>query len=77
MQPPARFRPPVTTAYRSRPTRNIRMAGHETLRDLIVTGAWWDYVDELAHRAGDLLAGWPTEVRPALLTWTRSEGLVL
>ena len=26
-----------------------------TLRELIVTGAWWDYVDELAHRAGDLL----------------------
>ena len=21
-----------------------------TLRELIVTGAWWDYVDELAHR---------------------------
>ena len=44
-----------------------------TLRELIVTGAWWDYVDELAHRAGDLLAGWPAEVRPTLLTWTRSD----
>ncbi len=43
------------------------------LRELIVTGAWWDYVDELANRAGDLLLGWPAEVRPALLTWTRSE----
>ena len=45
----------------------------QTLRELIVTGAWWDYVDELAHRAGDLLAGWPAEVRPALLTWARSD----
>jgi 3-methyladenine DNA glycosylase AlkD len=45
----------------------------ETLRELIVTGAWWDYVDELVHRAGDLLSGWPAEVGPELLTWTRSE----
>ncbi len=44
-----------------------------TLRELIVTGAWWDYVDELAHRAGDLLLSWPAEVRPALLTWTSSD----
>ena len=43
------------------------------LRELIVTGAWWDYVDELAHRVGDLLLGWPAEARPALLTWTRSD----
>jgi 3-methyladenine DNA glycosylase AlkD len=44
-----------------------------TLRELILTGAWWDYVDELAHRVGELLLGWPAEVRPALLTWTRSD----
>jgi 3-methyladenine DNA glycosylase AlkD len=45
----------------------------QTLRELIVAGAWWDYVDELAHRVGDLLLSWPAEVRPALLTWTRSD----
>jgi 3-methyladenine DNA glycosylase AlkD len=45
----------------------------QTLRELIVTGAWWDYVDELAHRVGDLLLGWPAEIRPAVLAWTRSE----
>ena len=45
----------------------------ETLRELIRTGAWWDYVDELAHRVGDLLLGWPAEVRPALLTWAQSD----
>jgi 3-methyladenine DNA glycosylase AlkD len=39
----------------------------QALRELIVTGAWWDYVDELAHRVGDLLLSWPAEVRPALL----------
>ena len=36
----------------------------QMLRELIVTGAWWDYVDELAHRVGDLLLG-QAEVRPA------------
>jgi 3-methyladenine DNA glycosylase AlkD len=45
----------------------------QTLRELIVSGAWWDYVDELAHRAGDLLLGWPAGVRPERLTWTRSD----
>jgi 3-methyladenine DNA glycosylase AlkD len=45
----------------------------QTLRELIVTGAWWDYVDELAHRVGDLLLRWPAEVRPALVTWTCSD----
>ena len=30
-------------------------------------------MDELAHRVGDLLLSWPAEVRPALLTWTRSD----
>jgi 3-methyladenine DNA glycosylase AlkD len=45
----------------------------ETLRELILTGAWWDYVDELAHRVGDLLLGWPAEIRPALLTWAQND----
>jgi 3-methyladenine DNA glycosylase AlkD len=44
-----------------------------TVAELIVAGAWWDYVDELAHRAGDLLAGWPAEVRPVLLTWAAGD----
>ena len=44
-----------------------------TLRELIVDGAWRDYVDELAHRVGELLLGWPAEVRPELLRWTASD----
>jgi 3-methyladenine DNA glycosylase AlkD len=43
------------------------------LRELIVSGAWWDYVDELAHRVGDLLLSWPAEIRPVLLAWIRSD----
>jgi 3-methyladenine DNA glycosylase AlkD len=54
--------------------RRLREPGLlETLRELIVTGAWWDYVDELAHRVGDLLLGWPGDIRPALLTWAQSD----
>jgi 3-methyladenine DNA glycosylase AlkD len=48
-----------------------------TLRELIVTGAWWDYVDELAHRVGDLLLGWPAQVRPALVDWAHGQDLWL
>ena len=42
----------------------------ELLHDLVVAGAWWDYVDELAHRVGDLLLRWPEQVRPTVLDWT-------
>ncbi len=49
----------------------------ETLRELIVAGAWWDYVDELAHRVGELLLGWPDDVRPALVAWARGGDLWL
>jgi 3-methyladenine DNA glycosylase AlkD len=43
------------------------------LREMIVDGAWWDYVDELARRVGDLLLAWPDEIRPTLLTWAGGE----
>ena len=40
-------------------------------RDLIVAGAWWDHVDELAHRVGELLCQFPEPVRPTLVAWQR------
>ncbi len=44
--------------------------------ELIVTGAWWDYVDELAeHRIGPLLAAYPRPMRKTLLNWSRSADL--
>jgi 3-methyladenine DNA glycosylase AlkD len=43
------------------------------IQEMVVTGAWWDYVDELAHRAGELLLGWPAVVRPVIVAWTRSD----
>lgn len=44
--------------------------------EMIVTGAWWDYVDELAeHRIGPLLAAYPRLMRKTMLSWSRSADL--
>jgi 3-methyladenine DNA glycosylase AlkD len=44
--------------------------------EMIVTGAWWDYVDVLAkHRLGPLLTAHPAEVRRAMLAWSRDGDL--
>lgn len=42
-------------------------------RELITTGAWWDHVDEVAHRIGSLLLDFPSDVRPTVLTWSRAD----
>lgn len=43
---------------------------------LIVEGAWWDYVDELAiHRVGPLLAAFPEPMRRTLLAWSEGEDM--
>lgn len=51
----------------------------ETLRlyeHLVVTGAWWDLVDEIAiRRVGPILLEHPDEVRPILLRWARDENI--
>lgn len=56
--------------------------GHQTLytvpmyEEMIVTGAWWDLVDELAtHRVGELLAAYPATMRPLMLTWAHDQNL--
>lgn len=39
--------------------------------DLIVTGAWWDYVDDLAgHRVGELFAKHRKEMKKEMLVWS-------
>jgi 3-methyladenine DNA glycosylase AlkD len=45
------------------------------LEELIVTGAWWDYVDELAHVVGDLLSSHPKEMRPMMRAWSKDPNL--
>ena len=44
--------------------------------ELIVTGAWWDLVDDVAtHRLGPLLLSNPGEMRETMLAWSRSDSL--
>jgi len=39
--------------------------------ELVVTGAWWDFVDELAaRRVGPLLRAHPEEVTPVVRAWS-------
>jgi 3-methyladenine DNA glycosylase AlkD len=66
----------------------IELAGHRSARafqdmealplyeELIVSGAWWDYVDAVAtHRLGDLLRRHPRPMKKAMLRWARDENL--
>lgn len=47
-------------------------------RDLIVDGAWWDYVDDLAiHRVGPILRGDPEVVAPTIRGWSTGPDLWL
>jgi 3-methyladenine DNA glycosylase AlkD len=44
--------------------------------EMIVTGMWWDYVDDLAtHRIGSLLALYPEPMRATMLSWSRDANL--
>ncbi len=44
--------------------------------EMIVSGAWWDYVDEIAaNRIGPLLAAYPKPMTKIMRTWSTSENL--
>lgn len=44
--------------------------------ELIVSGAWWDYVDDIAsHRVGSILKGYPVPMRRKMLSWSTSKHL--
>ncbi len=44
--------------------------------ELIVTGAWWDYVDDIAsHRVGPILRDHPATMRRKMLSWSKSPDL--
>jgi 3-methyladenine DNA glycosylase AlkD len=47
-------------------------------RHLVVTGAWWDFVDDLAsHHVGDVLARHRAEVTPVIRDWAVGEDMWL
>lgn len=41
--------------------------------EMIVTGAWWDHVDEAAHLVGELLRSHPKELRPVMRAWSTDD----
>jgi 3-methyladenine DNA glycosylase AlkD len=44
--------------------------------EIIVTGAWWDYVDDVAsHRVGPILRDYPASMRKKMLAWSKSENI--
>ena len=68
--------------YREERHAAIQLAGHSkyrrwltpnavpVLEEMVVTGAWWDFVDTLAtHHFGTLLANHPKTMKPLLKRW--------
>lgn len=79
---PAEFREEryaATALVRHRAAEPWRDGGSLTLaRHLIVTGSWWDHVDELAvHLVGESLRADPVRVRPVLVGWATDDELWL
>jgi 3-methyladenine DNA glycosylase AlkD len=48
-------------------------AAMKMYEELIVSGAWWDYVDDIAsHRVGPILRDHPASMRRKMLSWSKS-----
>lgn len=75
-------------AYREERYAAIHLTGHrfygehqhpgtlELYRHLVVTGAWWDFVDTVAgNRVGPILRAFPREVGPTIRTWATDDDL--
>jgi len=44
--------------------------------EMIVTGAWWDYVDDIAsHRVGPILRDYTAAMRRRMLSWSAASNL--
>lgn len=73
-----------SAVYREQRYAALALTGHRRYRafqasdalpmyeEMVVTGAWWDYVDELAiRRIGPLLAADPGPITAVMLRWSR------
>jgi len=45
------------------------------LEEMIVSGAWWDYVDAVAQVVGELLRAHPKKIRPVMRAWSTDANL--
>jgi 3-methyladenine DNA glycosylase AlkD len=74
--------------YREERYAALELTGHRLYREwqtlatipmyeeMIVTGAWWDYVDLIAsRRLGPLLRAYPAPMRKKMLAWSRARNL--
>jgi 3-methyladenine DNA glycosylase AlkD len=53
-----------------------RPAAMTLYEELIVSGAWWDYVDDVAaHRVGPILKDYPAPLKRKMLSWSKSANL--
>jgi 3-methyladenine DNA glycosylase AlkD len=41
--------------------------------EIIVSGAWWDFVDDASGRVGEILEKYPAKMKPLLRRWSRDE----
>jgi len=54
----------------------LYLAALPMYEELIVTGAWWDYVDNIAtQRIGPILSEYPGPMRRKMLVWSRSKDM--
>jgi len=59
---------------RSRPFQTL--SAMKMYEEMIVTGAWWDYVDDIAsHRVGPILRNHPAAMRRKMLSWSKAKNL--
>jgi 3-methyladenine DNA glycosylase AlkD len=58
--------------YRS--FRTLRML--PVYEELITTGAWWDYVDDIAtHRLSELMKNYPAEMKKEMRAWAKGRDM--
>ena len=53
----------------------LRPQSMPMLEELVVTGAWWDYVDETAGVIGDVLREHPKKMKPVMRRWSTDQNL--
>ena len=64
----------LTGVRAARPFQDMRTL--PLYEQLVVEGAWWDYVDAIAaHRLGTILRQEPGPMRRAMLAWARGDNL--
>lgn len=75
-------------AFREERYGALHLAGHRVAtafqtpaslplyEELIVSGAWWDYVDDIAiHRVGPILGDYPEPMAKKISTWSKSQNI--